>query len=307
MARISIDDELHADVRFKRLVRKLSNEDQAIGLLYRFWRMAQDYWADECSLMPIAEFESEDFRPLAEVGFAEQRGEGYYAAGAEERFGWYLQKCRASKAGVKARSVNRNNTPVNRNASPVNPSDEPEHASRSTVEAPPVNPSLLTSTVISTSTSTSTDNATAPVSAVGVGELQGQIKEASEAWIECLKKWGAERELFPWEQVEFARNIQARGIEAVKLAILGQRYEPETETYKPSRHLSLKRLFDPQKFDRFVNLGAQARKKLQEREQIQAQIAQTRSLPPEQEPTDNPEAIKAYLDGFLGKMPKESA
>jgi hypothetical protein len=47
--------------------------------------------------MSIAEFEAEDFRPLAEVGFAELRGEGYYACGAEVRFAWYLQRCRAGR------------------------------------------------------------------------------------------------------------------------------------------------------------------------------------------------------------------
>lgn len=301
MARISIDDELHADARFKRLVRKLSNEDQAIGLLYRFWRLAQDHWADDCGLMPIAEFEAEDFRPLAEVGFAELKEDGYYAAGAEERFAWYLQKCKASKAGVKARSVNRNQAPVNRNTSPVNLCGEPEQAVRSTAAVSPVNPSLLTSTVISTSISTATSSVRdGALKEALVGELQGQVKEASKAWEDCLKKHGAERVLFPYEHTEIARNIQARGIEAVQLAILGQKYEPESAEFKPSRHLSLKRLFDPQKFDRFVNLGAQARKKLSEREAEQTRLNEMTAMA-EESPADKPEEIRAYLDQFLGK------
>lgn len=277
MARINIDDELHADIRFKRLVRKLGNEDQAIGMLYRFWRLAQDYWGDECGLMPIAEFEAEDFRPLAEVGFAEIRDDGYYAAGAEERFAWYLQKCRASKAAVKARS-----------GKPKDDAVPPEPPARSTGVTPPNNP-----TVSASVTSTVTAIATAP--------LSDEVRKAKAGWGECLKKHGADRDVFPWEEIELARQIQARGDEAVSLAILGQKYEPASEQFKPSRHLSLKRLFDPLKFDRFVNLGAQARKKLAARDEEYALA----HLP--DDPPIDPQTVRKMIDSALGVVPKESA
>jgi hypothetical protein len=138
-----------------------------------------------------------------------------------------------------------------------------------------------------------------------VGGLREQAQEAANAWSECLKKYGAERNLFPFEHVTLARNIQARGLDAVLLAILGQRYEPESETFKPSRHLSLNRLFDPEKFDRFVNLGAQARKKLQEREQEQARLAEMQAVA--EEPAPNPAEVRQFLDGLFGKMPKVGA
>lgn len=131
MARISIDDELHADHRFKRLVRKLGDEDKAVGLLYRFWRIAQDYWGDEMSLIPTGIFEAEEFQILNEVGLAEKEVDGFYASGSEERFGWYLQRCRASKAGVEARRRKLD-------------AEQPEQLSRSTETSAPVNPSLRT-------------------------------------------------------------------------------------------------------------------------------------------------------------------
>lgn len=138
MARVSVDDELHADHRFKRLVRKLGDEDKAIGLLYRFWRIAQDYWGDEMALIPTDIFEAEDFQILHEVGLAEKEVGGFYASGSEEKFNWYLQRCRASKAGVEARR---------RKLDADQPSKEPEIQSRSTETSAPVNPSLRTAPI----------------------------------------------------------------------------------------------------------------------------------------------------------------
>ncbi len=102
MARICIDDELHADVRFKRLVKDLGDEDRATGMLYRFWRQAQDLWGDD-ELMLFSEFELDGFLPLLKVGFALQKGEHIYARGSEERFEWYRQRKVASAKGVQAR------------------------------------------------------------------------------------------------------------------------------------------------------------------------------------------------------------
>jgi hypothetical protein len=137
MARISIDDELHADRRFKALVRELGgDEDKAVGLLYRFWRQAQDHWGDG-QLMPLAEFELDGFSPLAKVGLAEIQGSEVYSCGSEERFGWYRQRVVASKAGVEARRVNREHK-----------SGQPDEQSRSTESDNSDNPSHRTVIVI---------------------------------------------------------------------------------------------------------------------------------------------------------------
>lgn len=105
MARICIDDELHADRRFKCLARELGNEDTAIGMLYRFWRIAQDYWSDG-NLVPLKIIKQEKLEILIEYEFAEMRDGKVYACGSEERFAWYLQRKAASKKAVKSRTEN---------------------------------------------------------------------------------------------------------------------------------------------------------------------------------------------------------
>lgn len=147
MARINIDDELHADHRFKRLVRILGKEDEAVGMVYRWWRLAQRHWGNEMALVPDDEFEFEGFKPIAESKLAERRDSGWYAPGAEERFAWYLQKCRASKAGVEARQHPKNDTgekkPKNRKKPAKNRnsgSGQPEDTSRSTGDSVSDNP-----------------------------------------------------------------------------------------------------------------------------------------------------------------------
>jgi hypothetical protein len=143
MARVNIEDELHADPRFRALVRRLGDEDRAVGMLHRFWRIAQRYWGNEKQLVPDDVFALEDLEVLVGVGFAVRKAEGVYARGAEERFDWYLQKCRAARAAAaerkrkaelrleRARSTG-DDAPVNRSdgsgqpeaptsASPVNP------------------------------------------------------------------------------------------------------------------------------------------------------------------------------------------
>lgn len=141
MARISIDDELHADRRFKRLSKALGDEDLAIGMLYRFWRIAQDFWADG-ELVPYEEFEAEKLNALIDAGLAEEREKGIYASGSEERFQWYVQRCEASKRGVQARKL--------KTEEPKPVSDQPEVVFRSTETEVPDNPSLRSDIVIAT-------------------------------------------------------------------------------------------------------------------------------------------------------------
>jgi hypothetical protein len=114
MARINIEDGLFADARFQRLARILNgNSDQALGMLVRFWQLAQKHWGDEMSLVPEDEFTWGDFAPLLETKFAEKREGGYYARGSEQRFNWYLELCRKSrKGGVATKKKHQNEGPT---------------------------------------------------------------------------------------------------------------------------------------------------------------------------------------------------
>jgi hypothetical protein len=143
MARINIEDEVAADFRFRRLVRKLADEDKAYGMLLRFWRIAQMYWGDEMKLIPFEEFEAEELQPILDCGLAEKREQGIYARGSEKHFAWYLQKCRASKKGVEVRQrkpAPQPEAPEENADQPSNEHDQPEHDFRLTGAHTPVNP-----------------------------------------------------------------------------------------------------------------------------------------------------------------------
>jgi hypothetical protein len=92
--------------------------------------------------------------------------------------------------------------------------------------------------------------------------LGSEIQECCTSWGEALAKYGAARGIMETEKLAIGRMIQMHGKEFVLLAILGAKHEPAGEGFKPSRFLSLKRVFDPMKFERFVNLGAQAKNQL---------------------------------------------
>lgn len=83
----------------------MGNERLAKGTLIDFWMIAQKYWGDDGALMPYDEFKSEGFQPILEAGLAELCDDGVYAKGSEQKFDWYLQKCRAARKSVQTRST----------------------------------------------------------------------------------------------------------------------------------------------------------------------------------------------------------
>lgn len=98
MARINIDDEVWLDPRITMLQKEIG-ENEALGILIRFWKIAQLYWGKD-ELIPIGVF---NFHCLSDAlfkhGLAERRGDFVYAKGSETYFDWYLQKCRNGKFG----------------------------------------------------------------------------------------------------------------------------------------------------------------------------------------------------------------
>jgi hypothetical protein len=107
MARITMEDDIESRPEHKRLVKILGNEDQALGMLSRFRRLAQDYWGQH-ELVPLEEIENWDFQPIVDCGWGILKEGGVEAKFSQELFGWYRQKCDASKKGVEAR---QNKTP----------------------------------------------------------------------------------------------------------------------------------------------------------------------------------------------------
>lgn len=104
MARINIDDDVESRPEYRKLLKSVNyDDDKALGMLVRFWRLAQKYWGEH-KLVPMQEMEDWEFLPLIESKWAIVKEDGgIYAKGAEERFAWYRQKCDAGKKGGRPR------------------------------------------------------------------------------------------------------------------------------------------------------------------------------------------------------------
>lgn len=101
----------------------------------------------------------------------------------------------------------------------------------------------------------------------GVGEtraaptLAESTKRCIQVWLKTLEHFKQPRPLIPGEDLKIGRAIHDRrwGAPSVELALIGARHEPKSEQpggFDPAKHLSLDRILDPEKFARFVGLGA---------------------------------------------------
>jgi len=87
-----------------------------------------------------------------------------------------------------------------------------------------------------------------------------------------LKKHGATRPCFPFEEGKISRALETYGAEAVRLAFMGAIYEPSSKEFNPANYLSLIRIFAPDKIERFINLGARAEEKIRIRKENQVKL-----------------------------------
>jgi hypothetical protein len=99
MARININDKLWADPRFKALCRFVGSEETALGRMVLVFRMAQEYYSDSESLIPIEIWDIQGFEYVEKVGFAERHSDGIYVKGSSENFEWLLKRKAAAKSG----------------------------------------------------------------------------------------------------------------------------------------------------------------------------------------------------------------
>lgn len=91
----------------------------------------------------------------------------------------------------------------------------------------------------------------------------GELDLCYLAWLETLRFFkGGRSKILPREQLQIAQAVQRQGnATAVMYALRGPRYEPKNEGYNPADFVSLERVLDIKKFDRFMNLGIQAEHK----------------------------------------------
>lgn len=102
---------------------------------------------------------------------------------------------------------------------------------------------------------------TRPQAPVIRGSLSKELKSAEEIWEQTLAHFKAKRPVLERERVKLARMIQEHGFKVVEFALVGQRGEKPNENFDPAQHLSLNRIFDPQKIERFINMGSQVQTK----------------------------------------------
>jgi hypothetical protein len=120
MARLNIETDIFSDMRFLDLIILVGDREKAIGKLICFWIVAQKYWVNDRSLVPLEVFERMNLEQLISVGLAEKRDNGIYAKGSEERFDWLLIRKEAAKRGGN-KSAELRASKIQANASKSNP------------------------------------------------------------------------------------------------------------------------------------------------------------------------------------------
>jgi hypothetical protein len=139
MARINIDDDVESRPEFRRLLKLVAyDDDKALGILVRFWRLAQKYWGEH-QLVPMEEIENWEFQPIIDSRWGIVKPEGVYAIGSEERFAWYRQKCDAAKKGGRPKEPKlTGDKPEEIGTQPEHQSDSPRIDSANPLAPAPV-------------------------------------------------------------------------------------------------------------------------------------------------------------------------
>ena len=113
MARINIEDEIHKDYRFFRLIEEsfkketqeqFSKLDFAYGALVRLWTLGQKWYLSPSKMIPINEWKK-NLMPdvLIKTGWAIKEGDFIKVCGAEKQFAWLEQRVESGRRGGVAR------------------------------------------------------------------------------------------------------------------------------------------------------------------------------------------------------------
>jgi hypothetical protein len=112
VARINIEDSVFRDIRFTKLMMKMTSFDEALGAMVRSWILAQKWYLTPEKMIPAEEW-SKQLLPEAiiEVGLAERVGDHIRVRGADEQFAWLLQRVEAGRRGGIKSGKNRKHEP----------------------------------------------------------------------------------------------------------------------------------------------------------------------------------------------------
>lgn len=234
MARVNIDDDVESKPQFRRLVQILGDDDRALAMLVRFWRLAQKYWGDG-ELIPMPDIEDWGFGPVIESKWGLVRDGGVYAIGSEERFAWYRQRVEAGKK--RAEGPRDESGQFQRTASGT-PAIVPAEHQRTPIPDQPLVPSPSPVPIQNKETTT-----TAPLREKVVQGLKEQTAAAYRVWTDTLATFGVDLcDMNGVQENSLARAITQLGFESVCLALEGARHDKASKDYDPVKHLSIDRV-----------------------------------------------------------------
>ncbi len=88
---------------------------------------------------------------------------------------------------------------------------------------------------------------------------QEGYEECEKAWQATLLKFGIDRPVLGFEKMRIAQLIKQYDWRSTCYALTGARFEAKTQSFDPSKYVSLTRVF--QNFEVFVNLACQQKTK----------------------------------------------
>lgn len=193
MARINIEESLHKDKRFEKLMFKLGSKRMALGALVEAYILAQQFYLTSVNarLIPLDVWSEQEIAPeILECGLAEIRENGVYVCGADEQFAWLIQKSEAGKKSGASRAKKTSERPltsVNSRSTSVNVS-----------EPPSLPPSLNTNTVsrvLDTSPPPKKSSAKATYSMTEPSDFTGLMSGYITGWVELYDAEYIKREV----------------------------------------------------------------------------------------------------------------
>lgn len=121
----------------------------------------------------------------------------------------------------------------------------------------------------------------------------------SDIWRRCLSVRGIERPVFLSEINQIRQKVRTDGCEAVKMAIVGARFETWGEGFDPRQFLTLTRIFNEKNFLRMANLGAIHLDKKKKKRELNDKLDEIASQTPYLKGGLSDEQVKEFKKRFV--------
>lgn len=130
MARINFEDSVFTTLQWNKLIVSIAKkyahcdldefQELAKGRLHTIWRLAQDYWIENRTLIPEKVWVLISYhQDMIDCGFAEKRESGIYIYGSEEQFEWLISRRESGRKGGFAKQANRKKRDEANDSKPV--------------------------------------------------------------------------------------------------------------------------------------------------------------------------------------------